>query len=134
MRFTSLLPLALVAAPAAVSAAGNFGFSLGVKNPDGSCKTQSDFEQDFDVLEAHTKVVRTYSASDCSSASNLVAAAKSKGFKVVLGMWWVTVNEIIFCSRDGNADSFILSGPTFPSHTKRTKLPCRRLFRETKTS
>jgi len=87
MRFTSLLSLALAAAPVAVSAVGNFGFSLGVQNPDGSCKSKSDFENDFDVLQAHTKVVRTYSASNCFSAANIIPAAKSKGFKVVLGIW-----------------------------------------------
>jgi len=87
MRFTSLLSLALAAAPVAVSAVGNFGFSLGVQNPDGSCKSKSDFEKDFDVLQAHTKVVRTYSASNCFSAANIIPAAKSKGFKVVLGIW-----------------------------------------------
>jgi len=87
MRFTSLLPLVLAAAPVVLSATGNFGFSLGDKNPDGSCKSTSDFEKDFEVLKAHTKVVRTYSASSCFSAANIIPAAKSKGFKVVLGIW-----------------------------------------------
>lgn len=87
MRFTSLLPLALGLAPAAVSAAGTLGFALGDKNPDGSCKAQSDYESDFDVLKAHSNLVRLYSASDCDSAKNIIPAAKAKGFKVVLGVW-----------------------------------------------
>ncbi|PGH01347.1 glucan 1,3-beta-glucosidase [Blastomyces parvus] len=87
MRVSHLLPLALAAGPAVVSAAGTFGFALGVKNPDGSCKSQRDFEDDFDVLKAHTKLVRTYSASDCDNAEAIVPAAKAKGFKVVLGIW-----------------------------------------------
>ncbi|KAK2777372.1 glycoside hydrolase 3 protein, partial [Emmonsiellopsis sp. PD_33] len=70
MRLSTLLPLALTAGPLAVSAAGTLGFSLGVKNEDGSCKSQKDFEDDFDVLKAHTKRVRTYAASDCDNAGN----------------------------------------------------------------
>ncbi|OJD23674.1 hypothetical protein ACJ73_04970 [Blastomyces percursus] len=87
MRLSHLLPLALAAGPAVVSAAGTFGFALGVKNPDGTCKTQEDFEADFDVLKAHTKLVRTYSASDCDNALYILPAAANKGFKVVLGIW-----------------------------------------------
>jgi glucan 1,3-beta-glucosidase len=33
-------------------------------------------------------MVRTYSASDCDSAKNVLPAAKAKGFKVVLGIWY----------------------------------------------
>ncbi|EEH08340.1 beta-glucosidase [Histoplasma capsulatum G186AR] len=87
MRLSSLLPLALAVSPAVVSAAGTFGFAMGVKNADGSCKTQKDFEDDFDVLKAHTRLVRTYSASDCDNALTIIPAAKAKGFKVVLGIW-----------------------------------------------
>ncbi|OAT03518.1 glucan 1,3-beta-glucosidase, variant [Blastomyces gilchristii SLH14081] len=87
MRLSHLLPLTLAAGPAVVSAAGTFGFALGVKNPDGTCKSQKDFEDDFDVLQAHTKLVRTYSASDCDNALFILPAAAKKGFKVVLGIW-----------------------------------------------
>jgi glucan 1,3-beta-glucosidase len=89
MRFTNILPVALAASPIAVSAAaaGTFGFSLGDKKADGSCKATSDYETDFDVLKAHTTLVRTYSASDCDTAANIIPAAKNKGFKVVLAVW-----------------------------------------------
>ncbi|KAL1973551.1 hypothetical protein VTN31DRAFT_6186 [Thermomyces dupontii] len=87
MRVSTLLPLLLAAAPAAVAAEGTLGFALGVKNPDGSCKSTADFEKDFDTLKGISKLVRTYSASDCNTAKNIIPAAKSKGFKVVLGVW-----------------------------------------------
>jgi exo-beta-1,3-glucanase (GH17 family) len=62
---------------------------LGTKNPDGTCKSQSDYEDDFDAITADSgsKFVRGYSASDCKSAASIMPAAKAKGFKVVLGIW-----------------------------------------------
>jgi len=74
-----------------VSAAGTLGFALGTKNADGSCKAQSDYEADFDAIAASSTatIVRGYAASDCNSAQNILPAAKSKGFKVVLGIWYV---------------------------------------------
>lgn len=95
MRLSTLLPLALGLAPAAVSAAGTLGFALGDKNPDGSCKAQSDYEADFDKLSPLSKLVRIYSASDCNSAKNIVPAAKAKGFKVVLAVWYVQFHFLI---------------------------------------
>ncbi|KAK2738883.1 hypothetical protein FQN57_006898 [Myotisia sp. PD_48] len=83
----NFIPLALVAGPVAVSAAGTLGFALGVKNPDGSCKKQADFEEDFEVLKVHTNIVRTYAAADCNNAEAIVPAAKKKNFKLVLGIW-----------------------------------------------
>lgn len=87
MRVSTVLPFLLAAAPAAVSARGTLGFSLGNKNPDGTCKSTSDYEADFDALKSLTDLVRTYSASDCDTAQNILPAAKSKNFKVVLGVW-----------------------------------------------
>jgi exo-beta-1,3-glucanase (GH17 family) len=89
MRFSSIAPLALAVAPAVVSAAGMAGFSLGTKLGDGSCKTTKDYEQDFDAIHSNSgvKVVRGYAAQDCDFAKNVLPAAKSKGFKVMLGIW-----------------------------------------------
>ncbi|KZF26483.1 glycoside hydrolase family 17 protein [Xylona heveae TC161] len=87
MRFSSVVPLALAAAPAVVSAAGTLGFALGDKKADGSCKYTADYEADFDTLAGLTKVVRGYSASDCNTAQQILPAAKNKGFQVLLGVW-----------------------------------------------
>lgn len=89
MRFSLAAPLALAVAPSLVSATGTLGFALGTKNADGSCKTQSDYEADFDAISSASgsKLVRGYSASDCNSSTAIMPAAASKGFKVVLGIW-----------------------------------------------
>jgi glucan 1,3-beta-glucosidase len=89
MRF-SAVAVALAAAPAIASAAkGNMGFALGTKLSGGECKTQKDYEQDFDAIKSNSgaSIVRGYAASDCDMAKNALPAAKSKGFKVVLGIW-----------------------------------------------
>ncbi|KAI2791200.1 Glucan 1,3-beta-glucosidase [Penicillium oxalicum] len=87
MRVSSLLPVVLAAAPAVVSARGTLGFSLGDKLPNGDCKTTKDYELDFDNLKDLSTLVRTYSGSECNTPQNILPAAKSKGFKVVLGIW-----------------------------------------------
>jgi hypothetical protein len=86
MRAT-LVSLLLAAAPALVSAKGTLGFSLGDKNADGTCKSTSDYEADFDALKGLSTLVRTYSGTECDTPQNILPAAKNKGFKVVLGMW-----------------------------------------------
>ncbi|MCJ1233538.1 glycoside hydrolase 3 protein [Varicellaria rhodocarpa] len=89
MRYSVILPLVLAAAPLTVSGAGTLGFALGDKKTDGSCKFTSDYESDFDALKAAsgTSLVRTYSSSECNTAQQILPAAASKGFKVVLGVW-----------------------------------------------
>lgn len=89
MHFSTIIPLALAAAPVVVSAAGTLGFALGTKNPDGSCKYTADYEADFDAISAASgsKLVRGYSADDCNCAQQILPAAQNKGFQVVLGVW-----------------------------------------------
>jgi exo-beta-1,3-glucanase (GH17 family) len=89
MRFSTVAAAALAVAPAMVSAAGQIGFALGTKEADGKCKTQQDYELDFDAIEkaSGSKIVRGYAAHDCDFAKNALPAAKNKGFKVVLGIW-----------------------------------------------
>ena len=88
MRAAGLLSLILAAIPAVTAGKrGTLGLSLGNKNPDGTCKSTSDYEADFDALKSLTTLVRTYSANDCDTAVNIVPAAKNKQFKVVLGVW-----------------------------------------------
>ena len=90
MRF-SIVAAALAAAPAAVSAAekGKMGFALGTKIGSGECKTQQDYSEDFKMIKSNSgsTIVRGYAASDCDMAKNALPAAKSAGFKVVLGIW-----------------------------------------------
>lgn len=92
MRVSSIIPLVAAVLPAAVSARGTLGFSLGNKNPDGTCKSTSDYKKDFEALKPVSNLVRTYSASDCHTAENIIPAAKDTGFKVVLGVWYVLHN------------------------------------------
>ncbi|KAF9740958.1 hypothetical protein PMIN06_011607 [Paraphaeosphaeria minitans] len=90
MRFSTAAAVALAAAPAVVSAAkGTMGFALGTKEANGDCKTQSDYEADFDAIKdaSGATIVRGYSASDCNMTKAILPAAEKKGFKVVLGIW-----------------------------------------------
>ena len=87
MRFSTLVRLALVAAPVAVSAAGTLGYALGDMKADGTCKFTDDYEKDFDALHGSSKLVRTYSSSECNTTQEILPAAANKGFKVVLGVW-----------------------------------------------
>jgi glucan 1,3-beta-glucosidase len=96
MRFSSIIPVALAVAPAAVSATGFIGFALGDKKTDGSCKFQADYEADFDALSSLTKLVRIYAASDCNTAQQILPAAASKGFQVILGIWLVTMHSFFW--------------------------------------
>ncbi|QSZ37323.1 hypothetical protein DSL72_009421 [Monilinia vaccinii-corymbosi] len=83
----ALLPLAGLLST--VTAAGALGFALGDKKPDGTCKFQADYEADFNTISTGStaRIVRGYAASDCDTAKEILPAAKSKGFKVVLGIW-----------------------------------------------
>ncbi|KAI9819992.1 MAG: glycoside hydrolase 3 protein [Pycnora praestabilis] len=87
MHFTSVVPLALVVAPAAVSAFSNLGFALGDKKSDGSCKYTADYAADFAALGSLSTIVRGYSASECNTAQQILPAARTAGVKVVLGVW-----------------------------------------------
>jgi glucan 1,3-beta-glucosidase len=86
MRFSTILPVALIASPL-VSAAGTLGFALGDKKPDGTCKTTADYQADFATLSSTSKLVRGYAASDCDTAAQILPAAQAAGFQVILGIW-----------------------------------------------
>ena len=88
MRLSNALFFAFATSPLAVSAAGTLGFALGFNNADGSCKSQADYEKDFDALKGVTALVRTYSSSNCNVAKNILPAAVARGFKVILGVWY----------------------------------------------
>ena len=79
----------LVAFATGTSAAGTLGFALGVKRVDGLCKVTGDYEADFDAIKnnAGSTTVRIFDASECDVAAQILPAAKSKNFGVVLGIW-----------------------------------------------
>lgn len=90
MRLSTVAALALAGTPTLVSAIGQLGFALGTKMPNGECKTTRDYEDDFDAIAdaSDARIVRGYSASDCDAAQNILPAAKNKGFKVMLAIWY----------------------------------------------
>ena len=88
MRVAQIALLAVQAVCA--SALGQLGFAIGFNTASGACKQQTDFESDFDALKGVTSLVRTYSVSSCNAGAAIVAAAKAKGFKVVLGVWYAS--------------------------------------------
>jgi len=60
-----------------------------VKQANGGCKVQGDYEADFDAIQQNSgaTIVRVYSAADCDVVSQILPAAKNKAFQVVLGVW-----------------------------------------------
>ena len=80
---------ALLVSPTFALNRGTLGFALGTKKSDGTCKYTSDYESDFNAIKSNTgsTLVRGYSASDCNCAQQILPAAKSRGFQVVLGVW-----------------------------------------------
>ncbi|KAI4088867.1 MAG: hypothetical protein LQ344_005772 [Seirophora lacunosa] len=95
MHLLIIISLASAISPLVVSARGTLGFSIGARRPDHRCKTIADYEADFDALKnkAGSTIVRTYSVIDvnvpeytCETAATILPAAKSKNFKVILGL------------------------------------------------
>lgn len=89
MRFSTASAVALSLLPGALATAGKKGFALGaVIGTSTQCKTTQDYENDFDAIsKAGSSLVRIYAASQCNTAQNILPAAKSKGFQVILGVW-----------------------------------------------
>jgi glucan 1,3-beta-glucosidase len=85
MRVSALASLLFSAS--SVVADGIIGFSLGIKNPDGSCKNQAAYEADLATLKSTSTLIRVYAAGDCNATEHLMPAIKNYGFKVVLGIW-----------------------------------------------
>lgn len=136
MRVSGLLPLLLAALPAAAlnKDRGLLGFALGNQNADSSCKTTDDYLKDFDALKDLATLVRTYSASNCDTAKNIIPAAKEKGFKVVLGVWYVPYRSIWDRDLCIPVGLTFFIGPTLSNHSTRTSERCSRACPETRTS
>jgi glucan 1,3-beta-glucosidase len=89
MRLSAVAPIVPALTAAAASATGSLAFVVGTDGLDGLCKTQSDYEADYDAISTHmpVKILRVYAASTCDCVQNILPAAKSKGFQVILGIW-----------------------------------------------
>lgn len=88
MRCLSVL--AGLAAIAPLTSAYYAGFNVGAMNPDGSCKSQGDWENAFNKLKGlpqHFTSVRLYASSDCNTLQNAVPAALSTGTQILVGVW-----------------------------------------------
>lgn len=83
---------ALFALAASVQATNAYwtGFNIGANNLDGSCKSTSDWEADFNSIKAMPQgftSVRLYAASDCNTLANAVPAALATGIQILVGVW-----------------------------------------------
>jgi glucan endo-1,3-beta-D-glucosidase len=82
--------LAIAAACAGGAEAYWKGFNIGANNPDGSCKSQLDWERDFKTianLPGHFTSVRLYASSDCDTLARAVPAALNTGTTLLVGVW-----------------------------------------------
>ncbi|KAL1638720.1 hypothetical protein SLS58_008643 [Diplodia intermedia] len=78
---------------ATVSQAHLKGFNVAAKNPDGSCKTQTDWETAFGHLQALPvssgpfNQVRVFASSDCDTLARAVPAALATDTRILAGVW-----------------------------------------------
>jgi len=88
MRGSALLSL-LAALPSA--SAFIKGFNIGANDPDGSCKTQAEWQKAFTQLNGLPSgpfnSVRLFASSDCNTLANAVPAAIATGTKLLVGVW-----------------------------------------------
>lgn len=66
------------------------GFNVGANNPDGSCKTQQQWQDAFTHLQSlpgYFTSVRLFASSDCDTLANAVPAALLTGTKILVGVW-----------------------------------------------
>lgn len=67
-----------------------------IQDQDGSCKAESDYAADLEVLKETATIVRTYANVDagdsagpiCHVPGALLPAAEAAGLKVILGIWY----------------------------------------------
>lgn len=70
------------------------GFNLGANRPDGSCKTQAHWEQEFRKLQSWStnsrdkfNSIKIFSTSDCNALANAVPAAIATNTTIWAGIW-----------------------------------------------
>lgn len=81
---------ALLALVAGSAFASPKGFNIAAERPDGSCKAQADWENNFNVMKSLPggfNQVRVYASSDCGTLANAVPAAMNTGIKLLVGVW-----------------------------------------------
>jgi len=71
------------------SSGGGYGFSYSPYNADGTCKSQTQVNSDFDKIGKGYSLVRTYGV-DCNQTATVLSAAKSKDLKVFAGIFDLT--------------------------------------------
>ena len=91
MKFLSLATF-ITTALSGISGAEAYwkGFNVAANNPDGSCKSQADWETAFNTLKGlpgYFTSVRLYASSDCDTLENAVPAALATGSQILVGVW-----------------------------------------------
>ncbi|KAK0122571.1 hypothetical protein ONS96_009613 [Cadophora gregata f. sp. sojae] len=83
------LALALAASLSTVNAYWS-GFNVQATLDNGACKTQADWEKDFNTMRSlpggYTSM-RVYASSDCNTLANAVPAAIKTGGTILVGVW-----------------------------------------------
>ncbi|KAL8851259.1 MAG: hypothetical protein Q9221_003789 [Calogaya cf. arnoldii] len=140
MHLSTLISLALAVSPLAVLARGNLGYAIGARNPAGSCKSQTDYEADFDALNSKgglggVKRVRTYAVVDnafpknpCQVAAAILPAAKAKGFQVIQGLSADT--QEAYDSEKAALDTVLTENPGYASTMYALTVGSESLYRE----
>lgn len=90
----ALMVAILVSLPLS-TAAGQLGFALGVKQPNGACKNHDDYAADMDAIRrtSGSTIIRIFDASECDVTARMLPAAKAKGFQAILGIWYAIVSD-----------------------------------------
>ncbi|KAH6678732.1 putative glucan endo-1,3-beta-glucosidase eglC [Halenospora varia] len=66
------------------------GFNVQATMANGACKTQADWEKDFNTMKALPSgfsSMRVYASSDCNTLANAVPAAIATGGQILAGVW-----------------------------------------------
>lgn len=87
---TLLATLAALTAIISTASAYWKGFNIGANNPDGSCKSEQDWERAFRAMQSlpgHFTSARLFASSDCNTLANAVPAALNTGSQLLVGVW-----------------------------------------------
>ncbi|KAF4630268.1 hypothetical protein G7Y89_g7870 [Cudoniella acicularis] len=88
--------LALAASLATGANAYWKGFNVQANLANGACKSQSDWENDFNTMKSLPGgfgSIRVYASSDCNTLANAVPAAIATGGTILVGVWAEDANH-----------------------------------------